>query len=533
VTAHPTAARCLAHALARRGVRHAFGMPGGVLLPVLDALREEGIAFVLTRHETAAAFMAEATWRLTGAPGVALGTLGPGSTQLLSGVAGAWLDRAPLVAITGDVPVRSRTLYTHQVLDQRALFEPVVHRAVTCTPEEAWREIPLTLRHLDQGRPGPVLINLPGDVATAPQPGLWNDTFDTAPARPDSEVLGEVAALVRSARRPAIAVGCSDLSDRVDLTLYALAHQLRAPVLTTYKAKGVLAETDTWSAGAFGLSPVIDRKQQALLEQADLLLAVGLDPVELRPQWLPGWRAELPVVAIDTHPPVDLVHPLARVLVGDVPGILQALAVQGASTWEPVEVERHRTRLAEGFDDGPDGPAATVGALRRALPPDGICTLDVGAHRITACHAWTCTRPRRLLQSNGLSSMGYGLPAAIGAGLACPGVPVMAVTGDMGLWMYAGELGTAAEQGLDLVVVYLCDASLSLIELKQERLGLERGGVRFDNPRVEALAEAFGGVGVQAQGADEVEAAARAAVAAGGLRLIEAIIDPEPYRLQM
>ena len=132
MTAHPTAARCLARALARRGVRHAFGMPGGVLLPVLDALREEGIAFVLSRHETAAAFMAEATWRLTGTPGVALGTLGPGSTQLLSGVAGAWLDRAPLVAITGDVPARNRTLYTHQVLDQRALFAPVVHHAVTC-----------------------------------------------------------------------------------------------------------------------------------------------------------------------------------------------------------------------------------------------------------------------------------------------------------------------------------------------------------------------------------------------------------------
>lgn len=533
MTTRPTAARCLARALSDRGVRLAFGMPGGVLLPVLDALREEGIRFVLTRHETSAAFMAEAAWRLTGAPGVALGTLGPGATQLLSGVAGAWLDRAPLVAITGEIATRHQNLYTHQILDQRALFTPITHRSVTLTADEAWREIPLALRHLDAGRPGPVHLNLPGDVATAEQPGFWPERFCPAASRPAPEELSEATALVRSARRPVIAVGCGDLGDRVDLTLYALAHQLKAPVLTTYKAKGILSEADIWSAGAFGLSPVVDRAQQALLAQADLLITVGLDPVELRPQWLPGWPAGLPVVAVDATPPVDLVSPLARTLVGDVSTTLQALAVAGASAWEPKELEKHRAGLQVGFDDGPDGPAATLRALRRALPAEGIATLDVGAHRITASHVWTCTRPRRLLQSNGFSTMGYGLPAAIGAGLACPGTPVMAITGDMGLWMYAGELGTAAEQGLDLVVVYLSDNSLSLIEVKQERLELPTSGVRFENPKVEALAEAFGGVGVQVRGAAAVEAAAREALAAGGLRLIEAVIDPEGYRAQL
>ncbi len=529
----PTAARCLARSLADRGVRWAFGMPGGVLLPLLDALEQEGIRFVLTRHETAAAFMAEAVWRTTGAPGVALGTLGPGATQLLSGVAGAWLDRAPLVAVTGEIAERNRTLYTHQILDQKALFTPVVHRSVTCTHQEAWREIPLALRHLDAGRPGPVHLNLPGDVATSEQPGFFPERFSPAPSVPLGDEMAEAIALVRAARRPVIAVGCSDLSDRVDLTLYALAHQLRAPVLTSYKAKGILSETDTWSGGAFGLSPVVDRAQQALLTDCDLLIAVGLDPVELRPQWLPGWPTELPVVAVDRTPPVDLVAPLARVLVGDVSQILQKLAVQGASTWTPDEVAKHRHDQLVAFDDGPDGPAETLRALRRALPAEGICTLDVGAHRITACHAWTCTRPRRLLQSNGFSTMGYGLPAAIGAGLANPGTPVMAVTGDMGLWMYAGELGTAAEQGLDLVVVYLSDASLSLIALKQERLALPTKGVRFENPKVEHLAAAFGGVGVQVRGTEAVEAAAREALEAGGLRVIEAVIDPAGYRRQM
>lgn len=508
-------------------------MPGGVLLPVLDALREEGIRFVLTRHETAAAFMAEAVWRTTGAPGVALGTLGPGATQLLSGVAAAWLDRAPLVAITGEVDERNRSIYTHQILDQRALFTPVTHRSVTLSAQEAWREIPLVLRHLDAGRPGPVHLNLPGDVATAEQPGFFPERFEPAPVLPVQEALDEAIALVRSARRPVILIGCGDLSDRVDLTLYALAHQLKAPVMATYKAKGILSETDTWCAGAFGLSPVIDRTQQAMLATADLIITVGLDPVELRPQWLPGWPDGVPVVAVDATPPVDLVSPLARTLVGDVSTILQKLALAGASTWAPEEVAKHRKALDRGFNDGPDGPAATLRALRRALPADGIAALDVGAHRITASHAWTCTRPRRLLQSNGFSTMGYGLPAAIGAALANPGTKVMSITGDMGLWMYAGELGTAAEQGLDLVVVYLSDNSLSLIELKQERLALPSNGVRFENPKVEALAEAFGGVGVQVQGEEAVEAAAREALAAGGLRIIEAVIDPAGYRQQM
>ncbi len=477
--------------------------------------------------------MAEATWRLTGAPGVALGTLGPGATQLLSGIAGAWLDRAPVVAITGDTSTTNKNLYTHQILDQQALFAPVTHRSITLTAAEAWREIPMALRHLDAGRPGPVHLNLPGDVATAPQPGFWPERFEPTPTLPTQPALDEAIARIRSARRPVIAVGCGDLSDRVDLTLYALAHELKAPVMATYKAKGILNEEDTWYAGAFGLSPVIDEKQQMLLSQADLLICVGLDPVELRPQWLPGWPESLQVVSVDNLPPVDLVHPLERVLVGDVSTLLQHLAVSGASTWEPREVASHRKGLERGFQDGPDGPAATIRALRRALPADGICALDVGAHRITACHAWTCSRPRRLLQSNGLSTMGYGLPAAIGAALVSPEKKVMAITGDMGLWMVAGELGTAAEQGLDLVVVYLSDASLSLIELKQERSKLPLSGVRFDNPRVESLAEAFGGVGIRVQGEEAVEEAAREALEAGGLRLIEAVIDPSAYRSQM
>jgi acetolactate synthase-1/2/3 large subunit len=504
-----------------------------VLLPLIDALRQEGIRFVLARHETAATYMAEATWRLTGAPGVVLGTLGPGATQLVSGIAGAWLDRAPVVAITGDIGSRNRTIYTHQILDQQALFRPITHRSVTLTTQEAWREIPLTLRHLTSGRPGPVHLNLPAEVATAEQPGFWTDRFQPALACPTPRDLDETIALVRSARRPVIAVGCGDLSDRVDLTLYALAHQLKAPVMVTYKAKGILNEADTWYAGAFGLSPVIDEKQQALLRQADLLVTVGLDPAELRAHWLPGWPEDLAVVAVDETPPVDLVHPQARTLVGNIPLILQQLAVSGASSWHPRELVRHRQHLQVGFDDGPDGPAATIRALRRALPAEGICTLDVGAHRITACHAWTCSRPRRLLQSNGLATMGYALPAAIGAALASPDTPVMAITGDMGLWMVAGELGTAAEQGLDLVVVYLSDATLSLIALKQERMGLADSGMTFENPQVVPLARAFGGVGVQVRGQEAVEAAAKEALEAGGLRIIEAVIDPQAYRDQM
>lgn len=518
----------LAAALASCGVRHAFGMPGGATVPLLSAFERAGIRFCLVRHEGAAGFMADAAHQVTGAPGVCVSTLGPGATNLLTGVTGAFLERSRVLAIAGQCAADIQPIYTHQIIDQRALFRPVTRHDDALQAKTADAQIALALRALLHRRPGPVYLEMSADVARATAAAPWQEP-PPATRMPD---VTAAQALLRRARRPVIFAGCGDLRDPTAQALQRFSAEGRVPVMTTYRAKGMLDERSPWSVGAAGLSPVVDDLQQALLAQADLIILLGLDPVELRPNWLPGWPARCPTIAIDPHGQPDLLVPIAADLRGDPAHILDALTAQG--DWPAGLLTAHRDRLAAPFEDGPLGPAAAIRAVQQGLDgQDAIVALDVGAHRITASHAWVCQRPRRLLQSNGFSSMGVGLPMAIGARLSRPDLPAIALTGDMGLWMTTGELGTAAELGLDLVVVYLADDALSLIEIKQERNENTGGGVRFTNPDPRMLAAAFGGTGTIAQGASEIEAAVRAGLQRGGLQLIEARIDPAAYRAQM
>lgn len=533
-----TAAQHLARALARLGVRHAFGMPGGEVLPILDALRAEGVDFVLVRHEGSAGFMADAAWQLTGAPGVCVATLGPGMTNLVSGIAGAWLERSPVVAVTGQVESGIYNVYTHQTLDQIGLLRPVVRASVTLTAREAWREIPLTLRRMMDGRPAPVHLNVPADVAGAPQPGTFDDRFTAEPRMPAQGELARAAERIAQARRPILLVGPADRGEAAALGARALHAALDAPALATYRAKGVIDESDARYAGSFGLSPVVDRHQLALVAEADLVVLVGFDAAELRPQWLPGWPPTTPCVVIDAHPPVDLLCPIEALLIGPIGPVAARLAeLVGASgqrsAWSNERLTAHQAAIAAPFADDPDGPATALRAVQRALPEDAIIALDVGAHRITASHTLVMRHPGRLLQSNGLASMGFGLPAAITAAIVRPDVPAVAITGDMGLWMALGELGIAAERGLNLIVAYFSDQSLALIELKQARMGLPRTGVRFANPAVGPLAASFGGVGLTVQGAQAIGDAVEEAQRRGGLTLLEIPLDPDHYKQQM
>lgn len=531
----PGVAQVLASHLADCGVRVAYGIPGGVLLPVIDALAEAGIEFVLVRHEGSAGFMADVTWQLTGAPGLCLGTLGPGMTNLVSPMAGAMLERSRVLALTAQCRSEIHGIYTHQILDQVRLMAPVVGWGGILDAQAPHEAIQGALQALTQGPPGPVHLDVPGD--------LWETEVadvcvPAAAARqlPAVHDLDSAADALRAASRPVMAVGLADLSDEAAQAVRALSADCQVPVMTTYRAKGMIDESDDWSLGAFGLSGVVDRHFQALLEEADLLIAVGLDPVELRPQWLPGWPETLPMMVIDPHGQPDIHHPATWDLRGDIPAVLAALQVRVDATqsaWTRAQVAAHRAAVDAPFDDGPDGPAATIRAVQRGAGEGAIVSLDVGAHRITASHVWQAKRPRELLQSNGFSTMGTGLPGAIAAKLCLPERTAVALTGDAGLWMCLGELGVAQDQKMDLVVVYLADESLTLIELKQRRIPLAQRGVRFSNPDVVSLASAFGGTGRSVRGEAAVEAAVAEAVAAGGLWVIEAVIDPSSYDAQL
>ena len=528
-----TLAMQLARSLYARGTRHAFGMPGGVLLGLLEAFRQTGIEFVLVRHEGAAGFMADVCSQLTGAPGVCVGTLGPGMTNLVSPIAGAHLERSPVLAITGQIGSALLGSYTHQILDHVALMKPITRHAVCLDANDPAAQIDHALAAMNAGVPGPVLIDVPAELWDAQVRPLAPRVVVPKVVVPSAD-LSAAGALLSQAKRPVIAVGVLGLNAAVAQAVTALSHAHGAPVITTYRAKGAIDESDPWSAGAFGLSPVVDRAQQGLLETADLLIAVGLDPVELRPQWLPGWPADLSMISVSAS--TDILHPVAVSLGGAIPSAIEGLraSAQGSlSVWTEGEIGAHKLQWAAAFDDGPSGPAATIAAVAAGMGASALCAMDVGAHRITASHVWQCTAPFQQVQSNGFSSMGTGLPGAIAAKLCHPDRPVVALTGDMGLWMVLGELGVIQERKMDLVVVYLADSSLSLIALKQERMALPSHGVGFENPDVRSLAAAFGGTGHTVSGAVAVEQCVAAAVVAGGLQIIEAVIDPAPYREQM
>lgn len=534
-----TTVELLARRLSEAGVRHAFGVPGGETLPLIEALHQEGVEWVLMKHEGSAGFAADAAATLSGRPGLCIATLGPGATNLITGVAGCLLDRAPVVAVTGQIPIALSHVYTHQTLDQAAMLKPAVKHQVTLTAKEAWREIPLALRHLDLGRPGPVHLNIPMDVAKVTHTHELPAHSGVGPPMPHAYAMGAVEALLREAQRPVVLVGLGALNRFMPEALRAFVEAWGAPTLSTYKAKGLLPEDHPLSLGAFGLSTTADAVHQGFLAGADLLVLVGVDPVELRPQWLPGWSPEMPVVSVDYQPSPDLVHPIEMEMVGNAHGILAELA-KGVrrSSWEAAELEAHRARWRALFKEDRAalqamGPATAIRAAQAGLPEDAIVALDVGAHRITASHVWTCRQPFTLLQSNGLSSMGFGLPAAIAAKLTCPERRVMALIGDAGFAMSLGELGVAAERGMDLTVLYLADASHALIALKQRRSDLPPRGMDFRNPDVQALAAAYGGVGVRVEDPASLTAAVREAGEAGGLRLIEAVIDPSPYANQV
>jgi len=550
----PPLVEILAQALAARGVTHAFGMPGGASLPLLEALRGAGIDFVLIRHEGSAGFMADAAFHITRAPGVCIATLGPGATNLVSGVAGSLLERSKVVAITSQIQSGIRDRYTHQILDHVALFQPVARRVVHLKADIAAMQVMAALATLDRHPPGPIVIDIPSDVNRAPQM-IVDPKMGMGPRTQPVPDVTAAAARLAAAKKPVIVVGCGELSYPVANGLRRLVTATDAVCLTTYRAAGMADEAHPLWAGCFGLSPVVDAAQQALLAEADLMVAVGLDPVELRPNWLPGWPDALPIISVDAFGQPDLLGNIVDELTGPVRDTLDALRIAafgaspgdapegedaeagviipGDSSWSDEALATHRHGWRAPFLDGPNGPAAAVHAAQRGSPEGTRFCLDVGAHRITASHVLRAAVPNQILQSNGFSSMGTALPMAIASRLVAPEQPVVALTGDAGLQMSLGELGVVAERGLDLVIVVFADRTLSLIALKQEREDLPAHGVHFQNPDIEKLAAAFGGVGVRVQGASATRRAVAEAHAAGGLRIVEVEIDAAAYRRQM
>jgi acetolactate synthase I/II/III large subunit len=473
----PTNAEAIASTLARRGVEILFGLPGGEIVAFIDACRRHGIRFLLTGHESSAAWMAQVTGQITGVPGVCASTLGPGATNLITGVANALLDRAPMLAVTAQIPAASIATMTHQRLPLQDLFRPVAKASL---PAGGSFDTDYALDLALDPRPGPVHISLESDVAIQEcGPGSRHraHAFVTASTK-------SIARRIANSRRPLVLIGLG-ATPATSTTIGALIDRLQCPFLVTPKVKGIVTEDHPLFLGvASGMA--IDRDILETIHAADLIIGIGFDPVECDKTWF----AKIEIVAIDSVSMAEGdYHPQESI--GNIAELLASLDDVAPKPWPADLLQSRRQAIVRKPADGLS-PLRVIEELRSILPRDGLVTCDVGSHKLVMGQFWRSYHPGTFFMSNGLSGMGFGIPAAIAAQLAHPDRPVLAVAGDGGMLMMLHDLALIRELALPIPIVVFTDRSLSLIRVSEHRRGLAPYGVDFHPPDFAAVGHAFG-----------------------------------------
>lgn len=485
----------IAERLRAAGCRHAFGIPGGEVLTLVKALNERGIEFVLAKHENAAGFMAEGTHHAGGAPALLVATLGPGVANAVNVVANAGQDRVPMIFLTGCVDAAEAHSYTHQVFDHGALLEPICKATFTVMPDTADVVLDKALTIACEGQPGPVHIDLPIGVAEAPHRSPLPGVPRARRGQPLEQDLQQAREWLQQATKPLLIAGLDVLSQGAEASVGAFAKRFGIPIVTTYKAKGVLAETHELALGGAGLSPKADAILLRLIRTSDLVLLAGYDPIEMRAPWREPFAVSQRIVEFNSVANTHGMHRANLHFVGDIAAGLDALSsgCDARSLWADNTAQTARDELREAFSSGDAwGPGEIIAVTRDSMPPATVATVDSGAHRILLSQMWTCGAPRTLLQSTGLCTMGCALPLAIGYKRSAPDTPVVAFTGDAGLEMVLGELATLRDSEQPVIVVVFVDESLALIELKQRNVGHANTGVDFPGTDFVSVAKAFG-----------------------------------------
>jgi acetolactate synthase-1/2/3 large subunit len=533
----PTCAETLARTLREAGITRMFGLPGGEILEFIHAARSEGIEFLLTRHEAAAAFMADVTGQITRRPGVCVSTLGPGAVNMTLGVANAFLDRSPVIAITASTSVAAEPYATHQKLDLNAVYRPFTKMAITLDAENTAAKVRRAIAESLRPRMGPVHIAVPSDVArtterTTERPeSIAIDPLPPGPASPGD--LAAVAAALEAARRPVVVLGFDLDPLRHPTAVRAFVERLGVPVFVTPKAKGLLPEDHPLfhgvCAGVAGDGVIVD-----LFGRADVILGLGFDPVESDKLW----HHTMKVVSVS---PISIAsgeyRPQAEA-VGDVTASLGALTARrfGPYAWTAAELQRYREDLF-GVLTPAARPSGLSGyeltrRLRALLPRDTLFTTDVGAIKAITSQAWTTYEPATFFESNGLSAMSYSLPAAMAARLAFPSRPVLCTIGDGGFGMTCAEIETCVRQHLHFMTVVYNDCSLSLIHVAQQKRGHAPYGVDHGAVDFAAIAAGFGAWSRRVRTMDELDAVVREGMTIDRPVVIDVQVDPGEYLAQ-
>ncbi len=528
------AAELLVRCLDNEGVQFVFGLPGEETLEVMDTLRDSRIRFIETRHEQGAAFMADVYGRLSGKAGVCLSTLGPGATNLLTGVVDAYLDRAPLVAITGQASLNRRHKESHQYIDVISMFKPVTKWNASLPRAEVIPEaVRKAFKIAQTEKPGSTHLELPEDVAEEPiaDGHSLEPLFVQAPVMPEPAPT-QVARAVRAiagAQRPLILAGNGVIRGRAHEAVRQFARRLRVPVVHTFMAKGVLPDSDPLSLYTIGLQ--VRDYVSAVMEQADVILALGYDFVEYAPCfWNP--RRDKRIVHIDVSPAEVDEHYIVEVgVLGDLRLSLELIGA-GIQLFDGRWAEDARKHVVDGFEAELAGPLAMpmrpqhlMRELRAALAPDDLVVCDVGAHKLWMARMFPCEAPNSCIISNGFAAMGIAVPGAIAGKLLFPDRPVVAVTGDGGFLMNSQELETAVRLRLPLVVLVWRDDGYGVIRWKQMLRFGRTSSVEFGNPDLVSYASSFGARGFRVTEPSELRPILDKALNCGRPAVIDCPVD--------
>jgi acetolactate synthase I/II/III large subunit len=524
----------LAADLAKRGTRFAFGVPGGgISLDLLEASQSAGMQTVITAREDAAAMMAGVAGRLANAPGLAFSTKGPGLASATNGLASALLDRLPTLMVAEHFDPEELVFLSHQVFDQAALANGLFgdiaggkSRAIAPDPIA----VTSALQGMMQAPMGPSVLLADPHMMTAQIDISAIEPSDTLADEAPSSAIDQAIQAIKKAKRPVIVAGLEATTPGVAAGVHALSSALGAPVLVTYMAKGVVPDSHPNFAGIFTGGAI----EQACVNAADMIILVGVDPVELIRK---PWPYSMPVVDLCAyaHSPHYLV-PTARAE-GDLASTVAAVAGGvHAGNWTSAEAAQHRDAISAGMSMTSDSglsPVQVVEGVFAAFGSTPRLTVDAGAHMFSACAFWQAEQPLDVLISNGLASMGFALPAAIAAALHEPERGAVAMTGDGGFLMCLGELKTAAAMNANLTVVVFNDACLSLIDIKREQRQMQDLGLSWEAPDFTKVAAGFGFSTWLASNPAELRSAADAAAATSGPCLIDARIDASGYLGQL
>ena len=509
-----TGAELLVRCLENKGLEHMFGVPGEENLAVLEAILDSRIHFLQTRHEQGAAFMANVQGRLTGKASVCLATLGPGATNLLTGVADANMDRAPLVAITAQAGTERFHKESHQYLDLISLFRPAAKwNAQIVRPQVVPEAVRKAFKVAQTEKPGATHLDLPEDVADAEAPSGLEPLVPQQPfpAAPLDQQIERAAKIISEARDPIVLAGNGVARGRASEALRHFAETLGIPVVETFMGKGSLPDTHPLCLGTVGLQE--HDYISCGLDRADVIICVGYDLVEYAPaQWNP--RRDKRIVHIDPSPAeVDAAYQVAVGVQGGIAASLMRIAerasargdcgtIRGAGALREIIQKEFRAE-AEG-DSFPLKPQRVVRALREVLGDNDILISDVGAHKLWIARMYTCAGPNTCIISNGFASMGIALPGAIGAKLLYPDRLVLAACGDGGFLMNVQELETAVRAGTRFVSLIFEDSAYGVIKWNQLKRYGRPAFVDFGNPDFAALAESFGCRGYKVTAAQEL-----------------------------